>query len=107
MTLAVVAPTPAVAIAGYGILGLGVATIVPIALTLAGNTNGVPPVWAVSRVTVIGYAGLFGSPPVIGLLAEATSLAAALIVPAVLLALVAPLSLVSRAPGYPSSEIAS
>jgi fucose permease len=107
MTLAVVAPTPAVAIAGYGILGLGVATIVPIALTLAGNTNGVPPVWAVSRVTVIGYAGLFGSPPVIGLLAEATSLAAALIVSAVLLALVAPLSLVSRAPGYPSSEIAS
>jgi fucose permease len=107
MTLAVVAPTPAVAIAGYGILGLGVATIVPIALTLAGNTNGVPPVWAVSRVTVIGYAGLFGSPPVIGLLAEATSLAAALIVPAVLLALVAPLSLVSRAPAYPSSEIAS
>jgi fucose permease len=97
MTLAVVAPTPAVAIAGYGILGLGVATIVPIALTLAGNTNGVPPVWAVSRVTVIGYAGLFGSPPVIGLLAEATSLAAALIVPAVLLALVAPLSRVARA----------
>jgi fucose permease len=107
MTLAVVAPTPAVAIAGYGILGLGVATIVPIALTLAGNTNGVPPVWAVSRVTVIGYAGLFGSPPVIGLLAEATSLVAALVVPAVLLALVAPLSLASRAPGYPSSEIAS
>jgi fucose permease len=107
MTLAVVAPTPAVAIAGYGILGLGVATIVPIALTLAGTTNGVPPVWAVSRVTVIGYAGLFGSPPVIGLLAEATSLAAALIVPAVLLALVAPLSLAGRAPGYPSSEIAS
>jgi fucose permease len=97
MTLAVVAGTPAVAIVGYGILGLGVATIVPIALTLAGSTNGVPPVWAVSRVTVIGYAGLFGSPPVIGLLAEATSLAAALIVPAVLLALVALLSRVARA----------
>jgi hypothetical protein len=107
MALAVVAPTPAVAIACYGILGLGVATIVPIALTLAGTTNGVPPVWAVSRVTVIGYAALFGSPPVIGLLAEATSLAAALVVPAVLLALVALLSLVRRAPGYPSSEIAS
>ena len=111
MTVAVVAPTPAVAIAGYGILGLGVATIVPIALTLAGTTSGVAPVWAVSRVTVIGYAGLFGSPPVIGLIAEATSLATALIVPAVLLALVAPLSRVAkreqRAGGYASSEIAS
>jgi fucose permease len=111
MTVAVVAPTPAVAIAGYGILGLGVATIVPIALTLAGTTSGVAPVWAVSRVTVIGYAGLFGSPPVIGLIAEATSLATALIVPAVLLALVTPLSRVARreqrAGGYASSEIAS
>jgi fucose permease len=111
MAVAVVAPTPAVAIAGYGILGLGVATIVPIALTLAGTTSGVAPVWAVSRVTVIGYAGLFGSPPVIGLIAEATSLATALIVPAVLLALVTPLSRVARreqrAGGYASSEIAS
>jgi hypothetical protein len=43
MMLAVLAATPAAAIAGYGILGLGVATIVPIAFTLAGNTAGVPP----------------------------------------------------------------
>jgi fucose permease len=97
MTVAVVAPTPAVAIAGYAVLGLGVAPIVPIALTLAGNTSGVAPVWAVSRVTVMGYAGIFGSPPAIGLVAEATDLATALIIPAVLLALVAPLSRVARA----------
>jgi len=97
MTVAVVAPTPAVAIAGYAVLGLGVAPIVPIALTLAGNTSGVPPVWAVSRVTVMGYAGIFGSPPAIGLVAEATDLATALIIPAVLLALVAPLSRLARA----------
>jgi fucose permease len=97
MTVAVVAPTPAVAIAGYAILGVGVATIVPIALTLAGSTSGVPPVWAVSRVTVIGYAGLFSGPPVIGLIAEGAGLATALVVPAVLLALVAPLSRVAQA----------
>jgi fucose permease len=97
MTLAVAAPTPAVAIAGYAVLGLGVATIVPIAFTLAGNTTGVPPVWAISRVTVLGYVGLFGSPPVIGAIAEAASLATALVLPAVLLALVAPLSRVARA----------
>jgi fucose permease len=96
MTVAVAAPTPAVAVAGYGVLGVGVATIVPIAFTLAGNTTGVPPVWAISRVTVLGYVGLFGSPPVIGAIAEAASLAAALVVPAILLALVAPLSRVAR-----------
>ena len=92
MLLAVLAPSPAVAIAGYGVLGLGVATIVPIAFTLAGNTAGVPPAWAISRVTTLGYAGLFMSPPVIGLVAHATGLAVALAIPAALLALVGPLS---------------
>ena len=97
MTLAVLAPTPAVAIAAYGVLGLGVATIVPIAFTLAGNTPGVPPAWAISRVTTLGYAGLFSSPPVIGLVAQGTGLAVALAIPAVLLLAVAPLSRVTRA----------
>src|SRR4051794_32886073 len=92
MTLAVLAPGPGIAIAGYAILGLGVATIVPIAFTLGGTAAGVPPAWAISRVTMLGYAGLFVSPPVIGLVAQATGLAAALAIPAVLLLLVAPLS---------------
>lgn len=92
MTLAVLAPDPAVAIAAYGVLGLGVATIVPIAFTLAGNAPGVPPAWGISRVTTLGYAGLFSSPPVIGLVAQVTGLTVALAIPAVLLLLVAPLS---------------
>ena len=92
MTLAVLAPGAGVAIAGYAILGLGVATIVPIAFTLGGTAEGVPPAWGISRVTMLGYAGLFSSPPAIGLVAQATGLAAALAIPAVLLVLVAPLS---------------
>jgi fucose permease len=96
MTLAVLAPSPTVAIIGYGVLGLGVATIVPIAFTLAGNAPGVPPAWAISRVTTLGYAGLFSSPPVIGLVAQATGLAVALAIPAVLLLVVAPLSRLTR-----------
>ncbi|MGI9184410.1 MAG: MFS transporter [Solirubrobacteraceae bacterium] len=92
MGLAVLAPTLGLAIAGYGILGLGVATIVPIAFTLAGNTAGVPPALALSRVTTLGYAGLFGSPTVIGLLAHGVGLAVALSIPMVLLLLVVPLS---------------
>lgn len=92
MSLAVLAPTLGLAIAGYGILGLGVATIVPIAFTLAGNTEGVAPALALSRVTTLGYAGLFGSPTIIGLLAQGVGLAAALSLAAVLLLLVVPLS---------------
>jgi hypothetical protein len=78
------------------VLGLGVATIVPIAFTLAGNAPGVPPAWAISRVTTLGYAGLFSSPPVIGLVAQATGLAVALAIPAVLLLVVAALSRLTR-----------
>jgi fucose permease len=95
MTLAVLAPAPAVAIAGYGVLGLGVATIVPIAFTLGGNMAGVPPAWGISRVTTLGYAGLFSSPPAIGFVAQGTGLAVALAIPAALLLLVAPLSRVT------------
>jgi fucose permease len=98
MTLAVLAPEPGVAIAAYGLLGLGVATIVPIAFTLAGNAPGIPPAWGISRVTTLGYAGLFSSPPVIGLVAQVTSLTFALAIPAALLLLVAPLSRVVRHP---------
>src|SRR4051794_33075983 len=92
MTIAVAAPAPAVAIAGYGVFGLGVATIVPIAFTLAGNTAGVAPAWAISRVTTLGYAGLFCSPPAIGLVAHQIGLTAALAISAALLLLVAPLA---------------
>ena len=96
MTLAVLAPSPGVAIAAYFVLGLGVATIVPIAFTLAGTAPGVRPAWAISRVTTLGYAGLFASPPVVGLVAQATNLAVALAIPAVLLLLIVPLSRATR-----------
>ena len=105
MTLAVLAPGPGVAIVGYGVLGLGVATIVPIAFTLAGNAPGVPPAWAIARVTTLGYVGLFSSPPVIGLVAEAIGLAAALAIPAVLLLLVAPLSRVTTLGGSRAQSV--
>lgn len=89
---AVLAPSPGLAIAGYLVLGLGVATIVPIAFTLAGTMRGIPPAWGISRVTTLGYAGLFSSPPVIGLVAHGVGLTTALLIPAVLLLLVVPLS---------------
>jgi MFS family permease len=85
MFTAVAAPTAAVAIAGYGLLRLGVATIVPIAFGMAGNIAGTAPAWAISRVTTLGYLGLFSSPPVIGFVASATGLAVALAIPAGLL----------------------
>jgi MFS family permease len=92
MFVAVLAPTPAVAIAAYAILGLGVAVIVPIMFTLAGNTQGARPEWAMGRFTMMGYSGLFAGPPVIGFVAHRCGLGLALSVPAVLLASIVPLA---------------
>jgi fucose permease len=92
MAIAVVAGSPAVALAGYAVLGVGVAMIVPIAFSLSGVIRHVPRAWAMSRVTTLAYAGLFLGPPVIGLIARVTNLSVALSVPVVLLFLIAPVA---------------
>ncbi len=84
------------ALAGYAVFGLGVATIVPISFTVAGNTSGVAPAWALSRVSTMAYVGQLSSPAIIGLVAHATGLSWALAIPAMLLVVVAPLSRVAR-----------
>jgi fucose permease len=94
---AVVAPEPVLAILGYGVLGLGVADIIPIAFTLAGNVPGVAPALSISRVTTLGYAGLFVGPPTIGFLAHITGLGWALAIAAVLLLVIATLGRSLRA----------
>ena len=92
MVIAVAAPGPGIALAGYAVLGVGVAPIVPISFSVAGVAAGVPPASAVSRVTAFGFAGSFLGPAVIGVLASEVGLAEALLAPATLLLLIAPLS---------------
>jgi len=101
MALTLVGGSIATTLAGYAVFGLGVATIVPIAFTIAGNTAGVPPAWALSRASTLGYTGQLSSPALIGLVAHVTSLSLALAIPAVLLLAVVPLS--RLAPGRGSA----
>jgi MFS family permease len=96
MFLALVGGSIGTALAGYAVFGLGVATIVPIAFTIAGNTTGVPPAWALSRASTMAYVGQLSSPALIGLVAHSTGLATALAIPTVLLLAIAPLSRVAR-----------
>jgi fucose permease len=65
---------PYIALLGFFITGLGVATIVPVVYSAAGNTEGVPPSVGIAMATTVGYAGFFVAPPVIGYLADAFSL---------------------------------
>jgi predicted MFS family arabinose efflux permease len=55
---------------GYVLLGLGLATIVPIVYSAAGNLPGVAPGVGIAMATTIGYAGFFVGPPLIGYIGD-------------------------------------
>jgi MFS family permease len=76
--LVVAAPSAPVAIAGWSLLGLGMAPIAPVLLGSAANVATASPPAAIATVSAIGYAGAFAGPPLIGALAEVVSLPAAL-----------------------------
>jgi MFS family permease len=65
---------PAAAIAGFAILGLGLAPVVPIAFSAAGDLDHRATGRLVGRVATLGYVGSVAGPIMIGWLAEATSL---------------------------------
>ena len=65
---------PAAAIAGFALLGLGLASVVPIAFAAAGEIDPRATGRLVGRVATVGYVGSVAGPIAIGWLAEATSL---------------------------------
>ncbi|MFF3058112.1 MFS transporter [Streptomyces sp. NPDC057909] len=71
--LVVVAPGVVPAMCGFGLLGLGVAVVVPLAFAAAGR-SGPNPSQAIAGVATITYTSGLIAPSAIGSLAEATSL---------------------------------
>ncbi len=64
------APHDWFAIASFALAGLGVANMVPIMFSAAGNHPSVPSASAISTVTMVGYCGILVAPASIGYLAE-------------------------------------
>ncbi|MFJ3818093.1 MFS transporter [Streptomyces sp. NPDC090056] len=71
--MVVLAPHAAVALAGFGLLGLGVAVVVPLAFAAAGR-SGPNPSQAIAGVATITYTSGLIAPSAIGGIADATSL---------------------------------
>ncbi|MFV0130906.1 MFS transporter [Streptomyces sp. HMX112] len=71
--LVVLAPHPALAMAGFALLGLGVAVVVPLAFAAAGR-SGPNPSQAIAGVATITYTSGLIAPSAIGGLADVTSL---------------------------------
>ncbi|TMR11107.1 MFS transporter [Nonomuraea turkmeniaca] len=82
------APAALVAVFAMFFVGLGVATISPLTLSLAGTVTDAPGP-AIAQAGAMGYAGLLLGPVVIGFLSDATSLRAALGIGVVLGVLIA------------------
>ncbi|MEU8837739.1 MFS transporter [Streptomyces roseus] len=71
--LVVVAAQPAVAIAGFALIGLGIAVVVPLAFAAAAR-SGPAPAQAIAGVATITYTSGLIAPSAIGAVADATSL---------------------------------
>ncbi len=79
LLVVVILPETIPALIGFAFVGAGLATIVPIVFSAAGNMPNVPSGAGIAGVATIGYAGFLAGPPVIGLIAEATSLQSSLL----------------------------
>lgn len=78
ISLALVFPYAYPSITGFFLVGLGLSTIVPIAYSIAGNAKGLPQGVGLAMVTTVGYSGFLFGPPIIGFLADWSSLRYAL-----------------------------
>ncbi|MEU8078615.1 MFS transporter [Catellatospora citrea] len=80
---------PVAGVAGFGLLGAGLACIAPQVFSAAGSQDPARAGQAIARVASLGFLGFVVGPLVIGALAEVIDLPAALAVPAVLALFVA------------------
>ncbi|MEV4411071.1 MFS transporter [Catellatospora sp. NPDC049609] len=87
--LALLAGHPVAGVAGFGLLGAGLACIAPQVFAAAGSQDPARAGQAIARVASLGFLGFVVGPLAIGALAELTGLPAALSVPAVLALFVA------------------
>jgi len=78
LLLALIVKEPVIAIAGFGLVGLGVANLIPVIFSAAGRAYAVAPGHGLAAVATTGYVGFLAGPPAIGLAAEVAGLPAAL-----------------------------
>jgi MFS family permease len=69
---------PVAALVGFACVGAGLSCGFPIVLSAAGRVPGIASGTALAAVTTMGYVGFLAGPPVIGLVAEVTTLRVAL-----------------------------
>ncbi|WP_276314411.1 MFS transporter [Streptomyces sp. Z26] len=72
--LVVVARVPVAAVAGFALIGVGIAVVVPLCFAAAGRTATAAPGQAIAGVATLAYASGLAAPAAVGWIAELTSL---------------------------------
>ncbi|HEX4230559.1 MAG TPA: MFS transporter [Bryobacteraceae bacterium] len=78
LSLALIAPSPSYALPGLALTGAGFSVIVPLVFGAGGRVRSLPRGAGIAMVSGSGYIGFLFGPPLIGFLAQMTSLRAAL-----------------------------
>ena len=73
-TLIALAPSLAVALPGFALLGLGLGVIFPLAFSRAARSRSMPAGQAIAAVATLGYGGILIGPPLIGWISALTDL---------------------------------
>jgi MFS family permease len=76
LAIALAVGLPGVALLGFAALGAGLSVVIPLVFRAAARRGGAP---SLAAVSTMGYTGFLAGPPLIGAIAEATSLSAGLV----------------------------
>jgi MFS family permease len=74
LILATTLPYPVTAIIGFGLVGFGVATVIPIVYSLSAKSSTMHTSAALAAVSTVGFSGFLVGPPMIGFIAHQTGL---------------------------------
>ena len=100
MLIAGLSPSAPLAIVAFAFTGLGIANMVPIAFSAAGNQPGMSSAAGMSVVTTMGYSGILLAPSAIGFVAEHAGFAPVFVVLAMLLVVVCLMSGLARSADF-------
>lgn len=78
LAVALVLATPAAALAGFALLGAGLALVIPLVFRAAAGSGASGAAPSLAAVSTMGYTGFLAGPPVIGAIAELSSLSVGL-----------------------------
>lgn len=74
MSIALLVPLAGAGLLGFALVGLGLSNVVPVLFSAASKVPGVSPAHGIAAVSSVGYLGMMAGPPLIGMIAEHSSL---------------------------------